>query len=116
MPHPLLHAAYSNADFGRELRKFRRERESSSLVFHINKNSIVIDRYAYTGGGAARVFVDIGKTFLYHSKNSGFQIAGPAKGAVGQVQIDEDSAALRKALDEGAQGREDAQLIEHGRV
>src|SRR5882762_10600603 len=112
MPDALLHAADSNADFGWQLGKFRRGRQTGSFVFHVDEHTLGVDRYAYASRGAVRVFVHVGKTLLNHSKDSGFQIPRHANGTVGQLYIDEDSAALRKALDECTQSREDTQFLE----
>src|SRR5712675_984862 len=116
MPHALLHASDSDADFGRQLCKFRRGRKTSSLVFHLNENSISTDCYAYSGSGAVRVLMDVGKAFLNHSKDGGFQIPRHTNGTIRKLEINEDSAAFRKAFDECAQGREDTQFLEQGWV
>src|SRR5882724_942719 len=111
MPHALLHASDSHADFRRQLCKFRGGGKTSSLIFHLNENSISTDCYAYSGSWAVRVLMDVGKALLNHSKDGGFQIPRYTNGTIRKLQIDEDSAAFRKTFDECAQGRENTQFL-----
>src|SRR3981189_2674373 len=112
MPHALLHASDSDADFGRQPSKFRRGRKTSSRAFHLNQNSISTDCYTYSGSWAVRVLMHVGEALLNHSKDGGFQIPRHTNGTIRKLQIDEDSAAFRKTFDECAQGREDTQFRE----
>src|SRR5262249_39229440 len=109
----------SHADAGRACLGYLGQflgRYAFSPIADVDSDVIAGPDEAKAGHGTSRVAKNIGQAFLDDAEDGGFEILRKPAEVFGQVEINGNLAAFRKAFDVPAQGRTQAGFVEQRRV